>query len=372
MISVMRQGASVYDDMLPQGPGSPSLGLGEQYAQQKPHDRDAKADQPEDSLKTSSRQLPCDLQEVEEVPELPVEYKQLAVPGVVDEKVDSPVESPREAPEEFLSRTGLNLNEWRQRLLGLFDDLDLDGSGAIDRSELRTAFIEVGIPPIEALETFMIADSTNSAEIDRMEWLHMIEDSSSGKDAGSFVEFAKKLIEAKDSGAYGLAINKRKSYCIIKHFSPPRMCWDIFMVSLLAYVSISLPFTFGFGIVDFIAVTDNICDAFFLIDIVFNFRTSYIDAEENLVLSGKKIAKHYLKTWFTLDLVSSVPWDSVSAGLLPGLQAAKVLKIGKIAKVLKLLRVGQVIKGLAGSALLERIGKPFLRKRARQEASCSS
>merc|ERR1719253_1775247 len=100
---------------------------------------------------------------------------------------------------------------------------------------------------------------------------------------------------------------------------------------------------------------DNICDTLFLIDIVLNFRTSYIDGDEILVVSGNRIAKHYLKTWFTLDLVSSVPWDSVSAGLLPGLQAAKVLKIGKIAKVLKLLRIGKAIKSLAGSTLLERM-----------------
>ena len=34
-------------------------------------------------------------------------------------------------------------------MLDLFDVLDSDGSGAIDRSELRTAFIEVGIPPTD-------------------------------------------------------------------------------------------------------------------------------------------------------------------------------------------------------------------------------
>merc|ERR1719498_505134 len=127
------------------------------------------------------------------------------------------------------------------------------------------------------------------------------------------------------------------------------------MVLLLAYVSVSLPFSFGFGTVSTIEAMDNVCDAFFLFDIVLNFRTSYIDSDECLVLSGKRITKHYLKTWFTLDLVSSMPWDSVSAGLLPGLQAARVLKIGKIAKVLKLLRIGKAIKTLAGSSLIERI-----------------
>jgi len=356
MVSVLRQGASVYDNIEPPSPGSPALGIGGHYAQLKPHDGDAMADRLEDSSKTSSHQSPCDsADDVEEFPESLVELKSSELPGVVDAEVESVVESPREAPEDFLAGTGLNLNEWKQRLVDLFDDLDLDGSGSLDRSELRTAFLEVGIPPIEALETFLVADSSNSSEIDRMEWFRIIENSSTGKDAGSFVEFAKRLIDAKDNGAYGLAANKRRSFCIIRHDSIPRMSWDMLMVLLLAYVSVSLPFTFGFGSVDIIAAVDNVCDTLFLIDIMLNFRTTYIDGNECLVLGGKRIAKHYLKTWFTLDLVSSVPWDIVSAGLLPGLQAARVLKIGKIAKVLKLLRVGKVIKALAGSTLLERI-----------------
>jgi len=60
-----------------------------------------------------------------------------------------------------------------------------------------------------------------------------------------------------------------------------------------------------------------------------------------------------LKTWFTLDFVSSVPWDSVTAGLMPSLQPARLLKVGKIAKVFKLLRMGKVIKAMAGSEMLE-------------------
>jgi len=368
LISVLGQDAS----LSPQGSGSFVLGQGGQYAQQKPHDGDAFADKREDSAKTSSHgQSPCDSEDFEEVPEPlverksrgsreevpepPVERKSRGLREVADAEVKPPVESPREAAEDFLEGTGYTLDQWRQRLMGLFDNLDGDGSGTLDRSELRTAFIEVGIPPIDALQTFLEADESNDAVIDRMEWQHLVEESSSGNDAGPFIEFAKALIHAKDNGAYEIGSNARKSYCIIRHDSIPRMSWDLLMVLLLGYVSVALPFTFGFGNVDIIVAADNVCDAFFLTDIMFNFRTSYIDTEENLVLGGKRIAMHYLKTWFTLDLVSSVPWDSVSAGLLPGLKAARVLKIGKIAKVLKLLRVGKVIKSLAGSTLLERI-----------------
>lgn len=127
------------------------------------------------------------------------------------------------------------------------------------------------------------------------------------------------------------------------------------MMLFLAYVSVSLPFSFGFGSSKTLDKIDHICDGFFLVDILLNFRTSYIDSDECLVLYGKRIAIHYLRTWFTLDFVSSVPWDLITSGLLPGMQPAKLMKIGKIAKVLKLLRLGKVLKLMAGSTLLERV-----------------
>jgi hypothetical protein len=392
MISVAGQDASKFEDMGQRAPGTPPAPAEGHFEQPRPPvgdviiDRaDRSRSREEDGSKSSILQSPCDSEEIEEVAESLPEWRPSALPGVVDSENESDTphksdESSQEAlkeqgphpAEEFLARSGSSLSEWRQRLLDLFDDLDLDGSGSIDRSELRTAFIDVGIPPIDALQTFLAADESNDSDIDRMEWLHLIESCSAGKDAGVFVDFANRLLDAKDKGLFQLAKNKRKSFCIIRHDSGPRMIWDLFMVGLLAYVSVSLPFSFGFGSVAFIESADNVCDMFFLVDIVFNFRTSYTDSDENLVLSGKRIAKHYLKTWFTLDLVSSVPWETVSAGLLPGLKAARVLKIGKIAKVLKLLRIGKALKEIAGSGVLEQIEEILPAKASQTAGKLSS
>lgn len=75
-------------------------------------------------------------------------------------------------------------------------------------------------------------------------------------------------------------------------------------------------------------------DTIFLVDIVVNFRTGESDGgnknaitltrdiclisgimqqdnAEQVILDPKLIAKHYLRTWFFLDLISSIPLDYI-------------------------------------------------------------
>ena len=51
-------------------------------------------------------------------------------------------------------------------------------------------------------------------------------------------------------------------------------------------------------------------DLMFLLDILINFRTTYLDSETDEIISNpKKIAIHYLKTWFAIDFVAAIPFD---------------------------------------------------------------
>eukprot|EP00930_Biecheleria_cincta_P028922 TRINITY_DN2012_c1_g3_i1.p1 TRINITY_DN2012_c1_g3~~TRINITY_DN2012_c1_g3_i1.p1 ORF type:complete len:720 (+),score=153.92 TRINITY_DN2012_c1_g3_i1:47-2161(+) len=247
--------------------------------------------------------------------------------------------------------------DWRSQLMSMFDELDLDCSGTINRAELRKAFVEVGAPDIGAIQTFVQVDTSKNDEIDRLEWLHMIEDASTGEDADAFALFAEKLFQrhAEKGRLYDVEATSKYSMktCYIRHDAPYRMVWDMLMMVLLAFVGLSLPYTMGFGPVDALADIDRVCDVLFLVDVLLNFRTTYTDREETIVTNGRKMALHYLKTWFLLDFLSSVPWDSVTAGILPSLQGIRLLKVGKIAKVFKLLRLGKMIRALAGSELLE-------------------
>ena len=57
---------------------------------------------------------------------------------------------------------------------------------------------------------------------------------------------------------------------------------------------------------------DLIFDAFFSLDILINFISSYYDEKNQLVFTLKDIVLNYLKTYFFLDLISCFPIEMIS------------------------------------------------------------
>ena len=53
-----------------------------------------------------------------------------------------------------------------------------------------------------------------------------------------------------------------------------------------------------------------IVDCMFVLDIFLNFRTTYIQSSSDVLEKNpKKLAIHYLKTWFIIDLLAAIPFD---------------------------------------------------------------
>ena len=108
------------------------------------------------------------------------------------------------------------------------------------------------------------------------------------------------------------------------------------------------------------AAFDFLVDVFFLFDIVLNFRTAYY-FESLLVASPSAIARHYLRTWFPVDFLSSVPLDwfvdggpavftdlgSGGAAGSPATQFTTLLRVFKVLKLLKLLRIARLLRYFA-------------------------
>ena len=91
-------------------------------------------------------------------------------------------------------------------------------------------------------------------------------------------------------------------------------------------------------------------DVIFIIDIWINFRTGYFDDKETEIRDPQKVARRYLRTWFLLDFLSSMPpvlevlLMLMTGAKTSGIQTAKVLKIGRIFKALKVLRFSKLVK----------------------------
>ena len=83
------------------------------------------------------------------------------------------------------------------------------------------------------------------------------------------------------------------------------------MMLLIVYYGIAVPLR----IADFGSVKDaglNYFDLatnlFFIVDIVLNFFTAYKEQGE-IVFSKVKIRQRYLKSWFLVDVIASIPFE---------------------------------------------------------------
>lgn len=56
-------------------------------------------------------------------------------------------------------------------------------------------------------------------------------------------------------------------------------------------------------------VVDLIVDIMFIVDIIINFRTTYVNDNDEVVSDPGKIAVHYFKGWFIIDMIAAVPFD---------------------------------------------------------------
>jgi len=282
------------------------------------------------------------------------------IPTLEDDESPSPFDH-RILPE-FQEKTAVmslqDDSDWQSKLMDVFDQLDLDGSGSIDKQEFKEAFTEVGMPQADSLAVFKCMDKTDNGQVDRVEWLHIVEKATRGSDdeVGMLLEFIEKLaVRQKARGHIYDTDRHRQTVTIIRHDKGKRMAWDILMMFLLFYISLTLPFSLGFGSNPVLDRIDRIFDILFCCDVVLNFRTTYADRDETVIVSGRKIACKYLRTWFLLDFLSSVPFDMITAGLMPSLTPARLLKLGKIAKVMKLLRIGKMLKAIGGSEWMEKL-----------------
>nr|CAI5833679.1 unnamed protein product [Callosobruchus analis] len=99
-------------------------------------------------------------------------------------------------------------------------------------------------------------------------------------------------------------------------------------------------------------------DTIFLVDIVVNFRTGIMqqDNAEQVILDPKLIARHYLRTWFFLDLISSIPLDYIflifnqfqdygdSFQILHAGRALRILRLAKLLSLVRLLRLSRLVR----------------------------
>lgn len=87
-------------------------------------------------------------------------------------------------------------------------------------------------------------------------------------------------------------------------------------------------------------------DSIYLVDLFRQFFLEYEDALTHVMIKNRKqIAMHYLKGWFTIDVVSILPFDAVALiANSESLSKAKALKVIRLLRLLKLMRIVKALR----------------------------
>ncbi|TKY58162.1 Potassium channel AKT1 [Spatholobus suberectus] len=133
---------------------------------------------------------------------------------------------------------------------------------------------------------------------------------------------------------------------IISPYNRRYKLWSKFLIILVFYTAWICPFEFGFldNSKGALAITDNVVNGFFAIDIVLTFFVAYLDKSTYLLIDDHKlIALRYAKSWLILDVLATIPYEVVHSILPPSLQIYSYLNI---LRLWRLHRVGAMFARL--------------------------
>eukprot|EP00929_Paragymnodinium_shiwhaense_P114329 TRINITY_DN8268_c0_g1_i4.p1 TRINITY_DN8268_c0_g1~~TRINITY_DN8268_c0_g1_i4.p1 ORF type:complete len:797 (+),score=89.47 TRINITY_DN8268_c0_g1_i4:136-2526(+) len=240
----------------------------------------------------------------------------------------------KEDPNYEVSRT----------LLDVFRALDTDNSGSLSRDELLVGLRRCGLSNEAAKRVTRAVDTDGNGNVDFDEWRNIIQDQ---KNAKVFADLEAKLDELQT--LHGTMIEDSSGatanvWCMMRPDSKVRSTWDGILVVLCAYLAVSLPFFLGFS--SYISEDTLLSfeefhfaiDCVFLVDVLLNFRTGVMVGGVAVIMDAQTVACLYLRSWFLVDLISSLPLQALTAGRIPNFRGLKLLKLAKLARILKLFR----------------------------------
>ncbi|XP_006044187.2 potassium voltage-gated channel subfamily H member 6 [Bubalus bubalis] len=140
------------------------------------------------------------------------------------------------------------------------------------------------------------------------------------------------------------------------HYSPFKAVWDWLILLLVIYTAVFTPYSAAFLLSDQdesqrgdcgytcspLTVVDLIVDIMFVVDIIINFRTTYVNTNDEVVSHPRRIAVHYFKGWFLIDMVAAIPFDLLifrtgsdeTTTLIGLLKTARLLRLVRVARKL--------------------------------------
>ncbi|XP_070692367.1 potassium/sodium hyperpolarization-activated cyclic nucleotide-gated channel 3-like [Pempheris klunzingeri] len=149
---------------------------------------------------------------------------------------------------------------------------------------------------------------------------------------------------------------KSAGFWIIHPYSDFRFYWDLTMLLLMVGNLIIIPVGITFFKDEHTPpwiVFNVVSDTFFLMDLVLNFRTGIVKEDNTeIILDPQQIKIKYLRSWFVVDFISSIPVDyiflivetRIDSDFYKTARALRIVRFTKILSLLRLLRLSRLIR----------------------------
>ena len=155
----------------------------------------------------------------------------------------------------------------------------------------------------------------------------------------------------------------RKSFAPVKYSMPRgvlhpeaniKICWNFVLILLLIYTATVTPFRSCFidpVIYDRWWWVDTVVDLLFFIDVIVNLNSAYINDDNKLETSRKKIFFKYLKTWLVLDLVACVPFNMIQDD--SNKKTRNMVKLIRLFRLYRLFKIFRLFKQFKRKSMLD-------------------
>ncbi|XP_016095430.1 potassium voltage-gated channel subfamily H member 4-like [Sinocyclocheilus grahami] len=164
------------------------------------------------------------------------------------------------------------------------------------------------------------------------------------RDSKNDVNLSRDMFEKPSLPEYKVAA-VQKSRFILLHYSVSKALWDWMILLATFYVAVTVPYNVCFTAYSDLEtagrstiVSDIAVEMLFILDIILNFRTTYVSQSGQVVYEPRSICLHYATTWFFVDLVAALPFDLLYAFNITVTSLVHLLKTVRLLRLLRLLQ----------------------------------
>ena len=143
--------------------------------------------------------------------------------------------------------------------------------------------------------------------------------------------------------------SKSRRKCLIYPDDKPKRVWDAILGLLLIVMCLTIPGHLALYWEEEdpveVIIFNRVLDAIFGIDIFLTFNTALLQGHDEIITDKAEIAKRYLKGWFWIDLIVTLPLDRMVQVWYPQIkELASMVKFVRIMKIIRLIRLIKLLK----------------------------